>query len=410
MKLKLTKAFVGSVKSTDKDQIVWDTEVPGLHLKVTSAGRKVFLYYHRDTMGQQKRPALGQVGLISLEKARELARKTWYESRYVLATPTTIQTALVKSVQSKPKPAWVSLSELCERYVEGQVRQKSEECGTMTSYATARRALVTGDKLDAIRNKNCGDIDQVVLVEQYERWRTLNGPAAANQMLDYLRAAWNWGAKPQRRLCPKGNPTEGIDRAARTKRRTVLKPGEYARVMKAMGSLDSGKNRTAMGVIKIELFTGLRTIEGRTLEWSRIDPEHLEFTFRAKGGEMQTKPLTKQALAVLRQYGSNPDTDKHVFPGERAECISYNRVRDLWDLIRREARCPHVNLHDLRRSFLTYGEGEGIMTVEQAAEAAGHSNSNTTKLHYLHSLMSQRLRREQAVADVVATKNSSSMK
>jgi integrase len=90
-----------------------------------------------------------------------------------------------------------------------------------------------------------------------------------------------------------------------------------------------------------------------------------------------------------------------VFPGERADCISYNRVRNLWDLIRRDAGCLDVTLHDLRRSFLTYAEGEGIMTLEQAAEAAGHANSNITKRHYLHPTMGQRLRREQALADVL---------
>jgi hypothetical protein len=41
--LKLTKPVIDDLKPKAKDQVYWDKSLPGFGLKVTPAGRKVFI-------------------------------------------------------------------------------------------------------------------------------------------------------------------------------------------------------------------------------------------------------------------------------------------------------------------------------------------------------------------------------
>ena len=71
-KTKLTVAVVKAVEPGPRDIIVWDTELTGLHLKVTPTGKRGFFLFYRSAEGRQCRPMLGDFPALKPEAARAL--------------------------------------------------------------------------------------------------------------------------------------------------------------------------------------------------------------------------------------------------------------------------------------------------------------------------------------------------
>src|SRR4030067_1253874 len=54
----------------------WDESVRGLHLRATKTGRKAWYLSYRTKAGQQRRPKLADIGVMSLDQARKAARES----------------------------------------------------------------------------------------------------------------------------------------------------------------------------------------------------------------------------------------------------------------------------------------------------------------------------------------------
>jgi hypothetical protein len=73
-KIKLTKSVVDAVSFRAKEYELRDTAVPGLLLKVTPAGRKIFMLQYRTNAGERRKPAIGRFGELTVEQARSIAQ------------------------------------------------------------------------------------------------------------------------------------------------------------------------------------------------------------------------------------------------------------------------------------------------------------------------------------------------
>jgi Arm DNA-binding domain len=65
-KIKLTKSVVDAATFRPKEYELRDTTVPGFLLKVTPAGRKIFMLQYRTNTGERRKPAIGRFGEHSL--------------------------------------------------------------------------------------------------------------------------------------------------------------------------------------------------------------------------------------------------------------------------------------------------------------------------------------------------------
>jgi len=72
---EITSAVVESLRAGDRDQYVWDFELPGFGVKVTPAGSRVYLVQYRigGRKGRTRRITIGRHGSITTEAARETA-------------------------------------------------------------------------------------------------------------------------------------------------------------------------------------------------------------------------------------------------------------------------------------------------------------------------------------------------
>lgn len=77
MRKRINKRFVNSTKSAEKQYFVWDTDLTGFGLKVTPAGRRVYVLQYRipgkGRSGTPKRITIGRHGDLTPDQARDIA-------------------------------------------------------------------------------------------------------------------------------------------------------------------------------------------------------------------------------------------------------------------------------------------------------------------------------------------------
>ena len=73
-RIKLTKTTVEAATFGTKEHELRDTVVPGFLLKVTPAGRKIFMLQYRTNAGERRKPAIGRFGELTVEQARSIAQ------------------------------------------------------------------------------------------------------------------------------------------------------------------------------------------------------------------------------------------------------------------------------------------------------------------------------------------------
>lgn len=73
-KIKLTKTAVDAATPQERHYELQDTTIPGFLVKVTPAGRKIFMVAYVAHNGQRRKPAIGRYGEITVEQARGIAQ------------------------------------------------------------------------------------------------------------------------------------------------------------------------------------------------------------------------------------------------------------------------------------------------------------------------------------------------
>lgn len=113
---KLTKRLIESTLSQDKDVVLWDNEVKGFCCKITPAGKRVYLLYYRTHDGRQRKPKIGDHGVMTCEEARTIAQR-WLSDISQGGDPSA-QKSLTKNLPT--------IKELAERYIREYAPRKKE--------------------------------------------------------------------------------------------------------------------------------------------------------------------------------------------------------------------------------------------------------------------------------------------
>jgi Arm domain-containing DNA-binding protein len=82
MLVKLTKERIDRTPPDPaKDVFLWDSKVTGFGVKVTKKGRKVFVIQYRNARHKSRRLTFSTTALMSLDKARDEARRKLQQVR-----------------------------------------------------------------------------------------------------------------------------------------------------------------------------------------------------------------------------------------------------------------------------------------------------------------------------------------
>lgn len=337
--LKLTKPVIDELTPNATDQVYWDKTLPGFGLKVTPAGRKVFIVMYRTADSRQKlrKYTIGPYGTLTLIMARTAAQKI------LLARLDGQDPAAEKQLRRK-QPAGLTIDEAIARYKAEYIEPRG--IGVETKRILDRNLLATwrGRHLAEINRGNVRDfIDEMVA-------RGASGMAI--RVFKVVHAMFNWcigrgllEASPCAGLAPPpSNPS----------RDRVLTDEELAKVLKAARQMPHPYG----SLIHMLALTGQRRSEVAGMEWSELDLDKAVWTIPSRRTKTRRAHIVHLTPHMLAQLPDRQSDQSLVFSTANGKAFrSFNSLKKRLDAA---SGVSGWVIHDLRRTVATGMAALGI--------------------------------------------------
>jgi integrase len=342
----LTERFVNSRKnaSPGKRDDYPDAIVPGLALRVTDRGHKSFVLVTRYPSNpvHPTRRALGDVGAITLEQARQKARE-WLEWVGRGIDPRIEEARHRAHAQLRQSNSFTVVArEFLDRHASGL--KKSAEAKRIIEAEFVKRwgpRPITDIMPEEVATAICAIVKR-------------GAPYQAHNAFGYLRRLFNWAIgthqfeiyiSPLERLSPKDliGKREARDR--------TLSDDELRVVWNAAGVMGYPYGE----IFRLLILTGQREREVADMCWSEVDFDKKLWTIpadRMKGGRAQEVPLAQRALALMEGL-PRFSSGKSVFTttGGAKPVNGFSKAKSRIDKLTGVAGWV---IHDLRRTMRTH--------------------------------------------------------
>lgn len=282
--------------------------------------------------------------------------------------------------------------------IKDQTRRAPEDFDALKEQF-GRVAALTGKAKQQRHNK--------AVVDQFCEAQGISSPSQITTaaIQDYLTALQADGKAPATlrnykvalsRFCeflrPRGalnhNPTRGVKCPKIEKSLPV-----YLSPQETEEALLLAREHGIYGEVAVAIYTGLRCSELRSLEWSHIDYKARTLLVpKSKSRRPRTVPLSKQAIAALREQEALTGGGKYVFPGGDHADAEGRRQRWWWeDAIKplqasmaafkqRDKGQVGRGWHLLRHTFASRLVQAGV-SIYKVSEWLGHSDVKTTQMY-----------------------------
>jgi integrase len=330
--VRLTKSRIDGLSPGKQDQIHWDSEQPGLHLKVTPAGKKVFLLYYRtrEAARQQRRYKIGDYGPVTLKQARDRARA-------LLGAVAEGKDPAAERTLSRRRLNSDRVSDLVAEFLAKHVAQNRSAAET--------ERIFNNDILPRFGSRSIHTLKKHDVIGLLEAIADRGSPIMANRTLAALRKFLNWCVA--RGVIDK-SPADGAEAPGReTKRDRMLTDDELQRVLVAARQIGFPYG----SIVDLLALTGQRRDEVARMTWPELDLPARTWTIpaaRSKNNKPHIVHLSDPARHLLEQL---PRTGEWVFSTNgRTPFQGFSKAkRQLDDL----SGVTNWTLHDLRRTVVS---------------------------------------------------------
>ncbi len=388
------------------DQVLWDALIPGLHIR---AGKrtKSFLYYYKALSGKERRPKIGNYGVLTIQDAREIAR-TWALDIANGGDPMLDKNNLRKAGPPKTlkdlKQRWDEELEKAQKVREAILKNAQTEISRISRLPNKKkRRKPLGELKPSTINayklawkyliKKFGDSYELdcFTTEQLDEWMdelaVSHGVTTANRTMAHFSGLIGWAMDWRMRDRSLGNPAQGVGRFEEFPRRRIIRPEEGPRFKAALNkwlvSEDPGERKIAR-LFVLCLYNSNRRSEFLNARLSWMDWDTGKLLLPDSKIDQVEIILGEQCLEVLiaryeewEKEGANPDHD-WVIPG-RYPNRPLKEPKKLWKAFLKEAGVEGFNLHDLRRSFASIGLSSLSFGLDHMGQIMKHKNPQTTK-------------------------------
>ncbi|MBF0262792.1 MAG: tyrosine-type recombinase/integrase [Magnetococcales bacterium] len=374
MSVKLTKRIVDGAQTGERDIYLFDEDLIGFGLKITPAGRKVYLLQYR-FQGSKKRMMIGVHGSPwTPDQARE-------EAKRLLGLVSAGQDPAEQKRQLKTLP---TVADLCAHYLaEGTMHKKAS-----TLYVDRGRIerhiipLLGRKKVHELTRTDCERFLKAIAegataadIKTGSRGRAIveGGPGTANRALGLLGAILTFAVHRGMRT---DNPAHGVRKYRENRRDRFLSQEELARLGEALAKVESdGGNPVALAAIRALILTGCRKGEILGLRWCDVDFER--GCLLLPDSKTGSKVVLLGAPA-LQHFGTLPRIHGNgfVFPGVK-EGAALVGIEKIWLKVRDLAGLKDVTLHGLRHAFASVGVNAGL-SLPLVGALLGHSSESMT--------------------------------
>ncbi|MDH1813896.1 tyrosine-type recombinase/integrase [Comamonas aquatica] len=369
-----------------------DSEVPGLRVRVTSAGAKAFVYeakLNRQTI----RRTIGDVRSWTIEQARTEARRLAVtldagqdpreiERQQQATRAAQKAAAAVKAITVAE--AWAVYLADRRQHWGGRHYQDHEKLssagGEISQRGTRGRGVTIAGPLHPLMAMRLQDLTAPV-IEEWAAKQAKARPTPARLSWRLLRAflAWclehpQYAAVVQAQNPAKTRRTREALGKAGVKQDALLKE-QLPAWFSAVRTLS---NPTVSAYLQAVLLTGARPGEVLAMRWDDLNTQWRGLTIRDKVEGERVIPLTPYVWHLLAAL---PRRNVYVFASDRKAGSPITEPNHAHDRACKVAGVPDLTLHGLRRSFKSLTEWLEV-PAGVVAQIQGHKPSATAEKHY----------------------------
>jgi len=398
---RLTKKAIDALPVTDREQFLWDSEVPGFGLRVRPGGSRTFIAQYRaggGRRGTNRRFTVGRYGALTVEEARAQARQV------LLAA------ALGEdpSADKASKRREMTIVDLIALYgAEGTEHLKERNRRWML--ARLQHHIVPSLGRKKITDVRVSDVEQ--MMREVKAGKTAKdektgprarvivrgGAGAATKAVRDLSAVFTFAVRRELVLV---NPCAAVKKPADAKRKRFLTLEELMRFGKALNDIEAEEaNPKATNIIRLLVFTGCRRDEVASLRWADIDADRGVLRLTDSKTGFSVRPLASPALAVLVRIVRDP-ASLYVFPSEDGRTF-YQGTKRFWAQVIKRANLPGVTPHTLRHTIGSAAVSTGE-TLAMTGALLGHADARSTSI-YAHMQQDPARRAADRVVGPIAT-------
>ncbi len=354
--IRITKTVV---ERAARGSFTSDAEVRGFGLRVSNAGSRSFVVSYRTHSGKQGRTTLGSYPTLTVDQARELARK---------------QLAIVEaggnpSEDRRRVRNAATMSDMADHY-----------CG---DYASARklaprtvsevRQLFDRFLIPMIGSQKVADVTTPDLRQVQGKTHDVAGKYQSNRLMRFISKLFSLSIEMKLR---QDNPCSGIKLYDEDQRWRNFSDTELAALFKAM---DEDHDQDEIDAIRLLLFTGARLQEVLKADWSQFNFDVGVWekpSANVKRGEQHRLELAGPALALLIDMKKKARHPTFLFPGRDGTKPRVD-LKAPWNRVVKAAGLSDARRHDLRRTLASVmlSGGAALATV---GKALNHTQPSTT--------------------------------
>ena len=281
--IKLTKSVIDDLKASAADRVYWDQTLRGFGLKVTPAGRKVFIVMYRTTDSRKllRKYTLGPYGVLTLFSARAAAQK-------ILLARLDGQDPAAAKQASRRRTEGLTIEETIARYKTEYLEPRAVGGETIRVLQRIMLTQWKGRQITDIRRADIRDCIEAIIQR--------GAIAMAARAFTVVRAFFNWCVG---RGLIENSPCVGLMPApAGRPRDRVLSDNELATVLRTAIELPGQYGP----IVMMLALTGQRRSEVAEMRWEELDLERGIWTIpakRTKNRRAHAVHLTPPMLSLL---------------------------------------------------------------------------------------------------------------
>ncbi|WP_339453096.1 site-specific integrase [Pseudomonas sp. JAI120] len=390
MKEKLTGKILSSLEVTGKEYEVHDTIVIGLYVRVTAAGAKSYIV----RWGRAKKKALGRVGMLTLDQARQEATQYLYEARKH-GEPLAI-------TQGRKGTSLPSLREFIDDTYMPWYKTHHKGHAKTSHTLDNNFDTIMAQRIDAITSRD--------LVQLRTTWtQDGNKPSTVNRKMGSISGVFSRAVEweyitthPMAKLKQLKVDSMGVVRylsddedkrlraaldarqdEMRLERETANKRRAERAQEQKPSLLDLPFTDHLKPMVIVSLKTGMRRGELFDLKWSSVNFDTKTITVTgdtAKTSETRHIQMNTEVFTVLKDWKKQSRSDHYVFPNQ--EGGRFEDVKSAWLNLLKRAGLVDFWWHAMRHDFASRLVMKGV-PLNTVRSLLGHSDIKMT-LRYAH--------------------------